>query len=92
LIVDPPYEWEGIVERGVKEWKGKGLRANLIKLVWIASIYNLWKEKYNIWHRNPLQIEEKIIHKISWEVKIRIVFKGNYLSNKDNEVMCCSWV
>jgi hypothetical protein len=44
LIVDLPYKWEDIVERGVKEWKGIGLKADLIKLVLSASVNNLWRE------------------------------------------------
>lgn len=76
LIVDLPYKWEDIVERGVKEWKGIGLKADLIKLVLSASVYNLWRERNNIRHGNPLQTEEKIIQRISWEVEVESCPKG----------------
>jgi hypothetical protein len=91
LIVDPLTEWDVIVERGVKDWKGKGLKAVLIKLYLGASVYNLWWERNNSRNGNHLQIEEKLIQKISWVVRMKIISNGGFLRSRENEELCCSW-
>ncbi len=39
LVDNPPHGWDAIVERGIKEWKGRELKAVPCKLVLSASIY-----------------------------------------------------
>jgi hypothetical protein len=63
LIDDLPYEWDVIVERGVKNWNGRGLKVVSFRLVLSASVCNLWRERNNIRHGNQLQTKEKIIQK-----------------------------
>jgi hypothetical protein len=61
FIENPPYEWDAIVESGIKDWKGGGLKAVLCKLVLSASVYNNWRERNNIKHGNQLLTEEKLV-------------------------------
>lgn len=90
LLIDPPSEWDNIVDRGVKDWSGKGLRAVLCRLCLSASVYNLWKERNSIRHGNHLQTEEQILKRINWEVRRRIMLRGGYPRSKDNEELCSS--
>jgi hypothetical protein len=52
LISDPPTDGDNILEKGVKEWSGNGLKAVLIRLCLRASVYAIWKERNNIRHGN----------------------------------------
>lgn len=65
LMDNPPYEWDAIVELGVRKWTGKDLKAVLCKLVPSATVYNIWRERNNIKHGTQLMTKEKIIMKIS---------------------------
>jgi hypothetical protein len=50
LINDPPTDWDDVIERGVKNWKGKDLKAVMARLCLSASVYAIWKEMNNIRH------------------------------------------
>lgn len=67
------------------------MRAVLFRPCLSASAHNLWRERNNIRHGNHLQTEEKIIQKINWEVRMRIMSSGRFLRNRDNEELYNSW-
>jgi hypothetical protein len=60
LVSDPPTDWDEILEKGMKECRGNGLKAVLIRLSLSASVYAIWKERNNIHYGNNLLTEEDI--------------------------------
>jgi hypothetical protein len=43
---------------------------------------------------NHIQTEEKLIQKVSWEVRMRIMSKqsnGRFFRSRENEELCCNW-
>ena len=75
----------------VQHWKGKGLKAVLCTLVLSATVYNLWGERNNIKHGHQLMTEERIIQKVRWEVRTRVLPKGCFKRSKENEALCDNW-
>lgn len=65
LVSNIPYSWDDIVERGEQEWKGRGLKAILCKLVLSSSVYNIWRERNSNEHGNQIFTEERLVQKIS---------------------------
>jgi hypothetical protein len=59
LIGDPSTQWEDIVDRGVKVWKCRGLKAVLFRLCLSATVYNLWQERNSIRHGSHLQTQRR---------------------------------
>lgn len=53
--------------------RSEDLEAVLFRLCLSATVYNLWQERNHIRHGNHLQTEEKLIQKINWEVRMRIL-------------------
>jgi hypothetical protein len=43
-----------------------------------ATVYNSWRERCNIKHGNKLMTEKRIMMKISWEVRTRVLSKGRF--------------
>jgi hypothetical protein len=62
----------------VRKWKEKYLKVVLFKLVLSATVYNSWRERCNIKHGNKLMTEKRIMMKISWEVRTRVLSKGRF--------------
>lgn len=71
------------------EWKS--LKAVLCKLVLSAIVYNIWRERNNVKHGNQLLTEERIMMKIIWEVRTRVLSKGCFKKSKENEELCVKW-
>lgn len=63
-INDLPTDWDDVLERGVKNWKGKDLKIVMARLCLSASVYAIWKETNNIRYGAHLLLEEKILQKI----------------------------
>lgn len=40
---------------------------------------------------NHIQTEEKLIQKVSWEVRMRIMSNGRFFRSRENEELCCNW-
>lgn len=61
------------------------------KLVLSASVYCIWRERNNIKHGNQLLTEEKLVQKLRWEVRTRVMSKGKFPRSKENYDLCKSW-
>lgn len=53
--------------------KGKCLRASLCKISFGAGVYNVWRQRNDIQHGNPIKTEEHIVTQIVWEVRTKIM-------------------
>lgn len=58
LIIDPPLEWEIVVEWCVAILHGKNLKSSLSKLYFEATVYHLWKQMNDLLHGNTLRTKE----------------------------------
>lgn len=54
-------------------------------------MYNIWRERNNIKHGNQLLTEEKLVQKIRWEVRTRLMSKGRFPRSKENDELCKNW-
>lgn len=52
LVSNLSYGWDAIVKLGEKDWKGKGLKAIIYKLVLSSTVYNIWRKRNNIKNGN----------------------------------------
>jgi hypothetical protein len=79
-----PTEWDDFLSKGVREWKGKNLRAVICKLAWGSAVYNLWRFRSDVKFWNQTISEEKMLQKICREVRTRIMWNGNFKGNQEN--------
>lgn len=63
-IDGPPTAREDILKRGIKEWKGRKMKAVLCKLWWGATVYHLWRHKNDLKFGNRNKTEEKLLQSI----------------------------
>jgi hypothetical protein len=54
-----PIEWEDIKSKGVKEWRGKNLKAVICKLAWGSVVYHLWRQRNDVKFGNSLISDTK---------------------------------
>jgi hypothetical protein len=66
-----------IIMWAVRDLKGRGLNATLCRVCLSTAVYNIWKQRNGIKHANQLKTEEKIVQRISWEIRTRIVMKNS---------------
>ena len=62
------------------------------KLAWGAAVYNIWRQRNDVKHGNRINLEEKVLQKICWELRSRIVGKGKFKATNENVAICSSWV
>lgn len=63
----------------------------MCKLAWGTTVYNLWGHRNNVKFGNNMISEEKLLQKICWEMRTRIIGKGKFKKNEENEAICNSW-
>jgi hypothetical protein len=90
-MLNPPTCWEDVVFLGLKEWKGKTMKAYLCRLVFASIIYNIWRNRNALRHNNNPCTEEKLIQRIRWEVRIRYTTKGRFKKTRGNDILCNTW-
>ncbi|XP_062158796.1 uncharacterized protein LOC133866284 [Alnus glutinosa] len=71
----PPVEWDDIEDWCGSVMKGDNFYASLRKLYFGAAVYHLWRQRNLLLHGETPLTEERIISKIRWEVKTRMVYK-----------------
>jgi hypothetical protein len=60
-ISNAPLGWEAIEAWGLKDLKGRGIRANLGRLCLGSTVYNLWKQRNALLHNSSPKIEESLM-------------------------------
>jgi hypothetical protein len=68
-----------------------GMQATLCKLCLAATAYHLWKQMNDLCHRNTPRTEENIIVQIKWQVRMRILYKGQFKKTTLNENLASIW-
>jgi hypothetical protein len=91
LISDPQFCWEHLVEWGSMHLKRKGLRANLCKLAWWATVYYLWSQKNALLHAGQVKTEDQILNLIKKDVKTRLSSKVCFEDSILKRALCCNW-
>jgi hypothetical protein len=51
-------------------------------------VYHLWRQRNDVKFGNMLISEEKMVQRISWEVRSRIMWKGKFKSSGENAAVC----
>jgi hypothetical protein len=74
---DSPLEWDRVADWGGAVLHGKSLKSSLGRLCFGAVVYHLWKQRNDLLHGNAPRTEEAIVAHIKWEVRSRILAKGN---------------
>jgi hypothetical protein len=90
-VFNPPTCWEYVASLRLEEWKGKTMNAYLCRLVFASTIYNIWKDRNALRHNNNPCIEEKLIQRIRWQVRIQFTTKGRFKKTKGNDILCSAW-
>jgi hypothetical protein len=49
-VLNPPIRWEDVISVGLDHWKKKTLQANICRLGFGCTIYNLWRNINEIKH------------------------------------------
>lgn len=86
-----PTDWEDILRKCIREWRGKSLKVVVCKLAWGSAVYNIWRYRNDMEHGNEMYSEEKLLQKICWEVRTRIAGKGKFKENEENVAICNNW-
>jgi hypothetical protein len=87
-VLNPPTCWEYVVSLGLEEWNGKTMKVYLWRLVFASTIYNIWRNRNALRHNNNPCIEEKLIQRIRWEVRIQFTMKGRFKKTRGNDILC----
>jgi hypothetical protein len=54
-------------------------------------IYHLWRTRNEIKHSGQPLTKEKLLKRILWEVRARIIGKANFPKNRENLVIVSFW-
>ena len=65
--------WLETVEQMIKVTKGKGLKARMLRLVFNATVYGIWKERNARWSTNTYLDAVTTIRGISQMVSLRVM-------------------
>jgi hypothetical protein len=90
-VLHPPTCWDDVVSLGLKEWRGKTMKAYICRLVFGSSIYNIWRTRNALRHGNNPWSEEQLLKQIKWEVKLRFMSKGKFRKTCGNVILCNAW-
>ena len=82
--------WDDVLRWGLKEWK-RDLKSTLCRLGWCVTIYNIWQHPNNIRHGNQILTKEKIVARIKWKVKTKVIATGIFIRSRKNIAICDSW-
>jgi hypothetical protein len=69
-----------------KGFESKCLQASF----WLYYVQYIWWIRKELKHGNQPKTDEKILQKIKWEVRARILGKGKSRT-EGNERICCKW-
>jgi hypothetical protein len=90
-VLDPPTNWEDVLAWGIHHWGKKTLHASICRLVFGASIYNIWRTRNEIRHGGSPLSEDQLLQKIHVDVRSRILGKGKFKKIPRNIELCCNW-
>jgi hypothetical protein len=71
--------------------KGKSLKTRLCKLSLGAVVYHIWIQRNNLIHGNVVCSEEGRIARIKWEIRSRLMGKGQYRRSMVNIRLLQNW-
>jgi hypothetical protein len=90
-VTSPSVKWDEIIQVGISNWGNKSLKGIQCRLVLGSIIYHLWCTRNEIKHSgNPLT-EDQMLKRILWEVRARIVGKGNFPKTRENLLLVSLW-
>jgi hypothetical protein len=88
---DPSLIWKEVLQLGIKNWGNKALKGLLCRLVFGSVVYNLWRTRNEVKHYGSPNTKEQIVKRILWEVRARIVGKGNFPKTRENISLVSLW-
>jgi hypothetical protein len=57
--VDPPTSWEDVISEGVLQCRNKSLKANVCRLVFGSTVYNICRNRNEIKHGSHPKLGRK---------------------------------
>jgi len=91
FFADVPTSWDEVEVWGPKVMRGKSLQSCLGKICFAAVVYHLWKQRTALLHSNNQCTEEAILAQISWEVRARIMNKGQFKGSDKQLALVAKW-
>ncbi len=76
--------WDNIVHWCLSDLRKDCFKTRLCILCLGAAVYNLWKQRNAILHGSTVYTEEDLLSMIIWEVRARILVKGNFKKSREN--------
>lgn len=67
------------------------MKATPCRLTWSAVVYQLWKQRNDMRHRNNIISEEHVLTQIKWEIRPRVTAKGRFWKTSKNVMLHNSW-
>jgi hypothetical protein len=86
-----PLDWDNIEAWCLKSLHGNSLQACMGKLILGATVYSLWRQRNALLHHNSPCTEETILAGIKWEVRLRILARGQFKDLKENLLLVYKW-
>jgi hypothetical protein len=90
-ILNPSLDGHDVIDEGCSKWKTKKVVGVLCRLILIFVVYHIWRARNEIKFHGRPKMKEQILRAIFWEVRFRILGKGKFKKNKENEALCAVW-
>jgi len=87
----PVVDWDDVAMWCMMQLKGKSLKTRLCKLSLGAVVYHIWIQRNNLIHGNVVCSEEGRIARIKWEIRSRLMGKGQYRRSMVNIRLLQNW-
>lgn len=84
-------DWDDVAIWCTMQLKGKSLQTRLCKLSLGAVVYYIWIQRNNLIHGNVVCSEEGLIARIKWEIRSRLMGKGQYRRSMVNIRLLQNW-
>jgi hypothetical protein len=91
FYADVPTSWDEVEVWGPKVMRGKSLQSCLGKICFATVVYHLWKQRNALLHSNNPCTEEAILARIWWEVRARIMNKGQFKGSDKQLALVAKW-
>jgi hypothetical protein len=56
-----------------------------------AAVYNLWRQRNALLHSSSVATEEALLSKIKWEIRARLLVKGDFKGTRENLRLAQLW-
>jgi hypothetical protein len=83
--------WEEITYWCITELRRDCFKTRLRILCLGAAVYNLWRQRNALLHSSSVATEEALLSKIKWEIRARLLVKGDFKGTRENLRLAQLW-